>query len=423
MATSSISLQAQLEDAPPERSLGLEFLEESRYTSIPLATSPLFGSLPSKVMLSEQFPRPGDQGRQGSCVGWAVGYALKSFQEREEREWKLAVPEHTFSPSYIYNQIKPSGDCDTGSNFIDALNLVRKHGSVSIVDFPYDETECSERPTARLKEAGREFGIAEWRRVNVQDEVETKTQLAARYPVLLGMQVDQRFMQLSGAEPYDRYIGPSLGGHAIVIVGYDDSIECFRLLNSWGEDWGDHGLCWISYSALRQVAKEGYVARDMVVPDADDDVVIEDDDEPVEPESPVATLRLPTVIHNVMCVSPIGQVPGMLVQFAGAVDHAAGRQCQVVVRYFLFDGSPVMANYQEFTYRDIYGQVATGTPQFTLDSDSYSLDRMSVNLPYYALNHQSSGGRFTYTLSLRVDLFLDDFVAAQSPAVPFTLTW
>ena len=36
-------------------------------------------------------------------------------------------------------------------------------------------------------------------------------------------------------------------GHAVAIVGYDDSRRILLLRNSWGEQWGDQGHCWMPY--------------------------------------------------------------------------------------------------------------------------------------------------------------------------------
>ena len=39
-----------------------------------------------------------------------------------------------------------------------------------------------------------------------------------------------------------------LGGHDVLL--YDDSKQAFRMLNSWGKDWGDNGLFWMPYSFI-----------------------------------------------------------------------------------------------------------------------------------------------------------------------------
>lgn len=61
-----------------------------------------------------------------------------------------------------------------------------------------------------------------------------KKALANGHPILTGARV--------GAPMCDRnYIfktGGTRGGHAFLIIGYNDSEECFIALNSWGENWG-----------------------------------------------------------------------------------------------------------------------------------------------------------------------------------------
>ena len=47
--------------------------------------------------------------------------------------------------------------------------------------------------------------------------------------------------------------------HAMALVGYDEDRQAFRLINSWGRLWGDHGYAWISYDTFKLLAGEAYV--------------------------------------------------------------------------------------------------------------------------------------------------------------------
>ena len=38
-----------------------------------------------------------------------------------------------------------------------------------------------------------------------------------------------------------------MGGHAMTVVGYDDTKEHFIIRNSWGSNWGDEGYCYYDY--------------------------------------------------------------------------------------------------------------------------------------------------------------------------------
>jgi hypothetical protein len=42
--------------------------------------------------------------------------------------------------------------------------------------------------------------------------------------------------------------GQLLGGKTMLIVGYDESEQCWIMKNSWGSLWGDHGYYKLAYS-------------------------------------------------------------------------------------------------------------------------------------------------------------------------------
>ena len=46
--------------------------------------------------------------------------------------------------------------------------------------------------------------------------------------------------------------GPA--GHVVTLVGYDDSLQMFRVKNSWGSAWADGGYAWVSYDLVRRAA-------------------------------------------------------------------------------------------------------------------------------------------------------------------------
>jgi hypothetical protein len=169
-----------------------------------------------------------------------------------------------------------------------------------MADFPYDDSRCHDVPTSKVKQSAKEFRIATWRRVNVLDEVEVKTHLADGFPILIGMPVDQAFMDLKDDSVYHGLTGPSLGGHAMVVTGYDDDKGAFRLLNSWGTTWADDGRGWILYEAFRRTVREGYVVDDILRPGVADAPKLELETV-VLAESPAGVKSVPRTTDNHHC--------------------------------------------------------------------------------------------------------------------------
>ncbi|NDG26961.1 MAG: hypothetical protein EB120_07290 [Proteobacteria bacterium] len=47
-----------------------------------------------------------------------------------------------------------------------------------------------------------------------------------------------------------------MGGHAITLIGYDDSAKAWIVRNSWGEDWGEKGYFRIAYDDASGVGNQ-----------------------------------------------------------------------------------------------------------------------------------------------------------------------
>ncbi|MCX7143184.1 MAG: C1 family peptidase, partial [Proteobacteria bacterium] len=221
--------------------------------------------LPEEVDLSPKFPTPGNQGQQSSCTAWATGYAMRSYYEGRRRNWDFSSPGQIISPGYIYNRLHQyRGNCDTGSPISDALELLKTAGAPTLSAYPYMENDCSRPANPEQERSGAEFRISGWSGIDSKKLDDAKGQLARGNPVVFGMEVSDSFENLSGPEVYDDVVSPRTGGHAMVLVGYSERRQAFKVMNSWGTGWGEGGFGWISYRATRQLADLMFV---MDVPD------------------------------------------------------------------------------------------------------------------------------------------------------------
>ncbi|AQR93851.1 C1 family peptidase [Clostridium saccharoperbutylacetonicum] len=222
--------------------------------------------LPAKVDLTNQFPKVGNQGDLGSCVTWATGYADKSYQEGQEWKWSLNTNSHIFSPAYIYSQIHADNSADGGgSDFSDAFNILETQGCTTLTDMPYDGSEYAweTTPTASQKANAAKYKAADWSQLPDGNYSAIKAQLASGNPVVIGIEVYPDFDNLSASNPvYDKIYGSSRGGHALCVIGYDDSKRAVKIINSWGTSWGINGYGWISYDLIKSQNIESYVMTD-----------------------------------------------------------------------------------------------------------------------------------------------------------------
>ena len=98
------------------------------------------------------------------------------------------------------------------------------------------------------------FRISGWNALDNKRLDDAKGQLAHGHPVVFGMEVSEQFENLQGSTIYDDVSSPRTGGHAMVLVGYSERRQAFKVMNSWGTEWGEGGFGWISYRAVRQLS-------------------------------------------------------------------------------------------------------------------------------------------------------------------------
>ena len=241
--------------------------------------------IPDSIDLSINFPTPGNQQNQSSCVGWATAYALKTYQEKVEMGWSLNPWGHIFSPAYIYNQINRGSD--GGSLISDALDLVISQGVATWETMPYDADDYLSQPSGLARVEASQYPAAN--RLSVKGTSQIKAALINRQPVVAGIRVFQQLKELYGQDSvYNTASGEDQGGHAVTIVGYDDNKfgGAFKIINSWGTSWGDNGYFWLTYN----FASQGIIREAYVLIDAENGSDISDQGEQTVPEPDYNTL-------------------------------------------------------------------------------------------------------------------------------------
>ena len=212
--------------------------------------------LPDSLDLSEFLPPIGNQGRQGSCTSWATTYYMKSMQERIE-SGEPYTEDQIMSPSYTYNQIS-QGICE-GTSFENTLNILKNKGAVPMETFGYLDYSCNIQPSPTMDAEAESNKISDYEYLSGENMVsEMKTLLNEQIPVLISAFLDSEFglkdeFGLTAYREHDIDYSVPGGCHAMLVVGYSDRYNAFKVVNSWGANWGDNGFVWIDYAAFENV--------------------------------------------------------------------------------------------------------------------------------------------------------------------------
>lgn len=85
-------------------------------------------------------------------------------------------------------------------------------------------------------------------------------------PLCVAMLIPANFKEYTGGILV--YTGPSLtwennssSGHAVLLVGYDDTRQCFKAKNSWSAEWGENGYFHIRYEDIHKLMFGSYACK------------------------------------------------------------------------------------------------------------------------------------------------------------------
>jgi len=207
-----------------------------------------------------------DQGALGSCVGHACA-ALKEFQEVQQRN---RTPFRDVSEAWIYwkaKEIDPWEVFEEGTSFRYALKVLNKEGVPTEKAWPY-------KPINTLQGRGKpKFWagiVARWGKIKTYARIESipqmKETLVLKGPFLLGIMCFNGIFSPSATSAMVSMpkAGESpQGGHAILIMGYDDDLSAFWFRNSWGTHWGKDGYAWLPYQYVDQYMLDAWSVVDL----------------------------------------------------------------------------------------------------------------------------------------------------------------
>ena len=268
-----------LPDLPDIRDFSLEHEKvKALLDGIGLADADGTKDLPDRVDLREYCSPIEEQGPINSCTA-QTGVALIEYFERRAFGRHLDAS-RLFLYKVTRNLMGLSGD--TGAMLRATMGAMVLFGVPPEMHWPYvtalpqasdpSAPHFDAEPPAFCYAFAQNFKSVNYFRLDTPDVTpralvgRVKLLLAHKLPCMFGFTLFSSLDQArsSGCIPHPSPRERAQGGHAVVAVGYDDSVAiqnkyggdkttgAILIRNSWGENWGEAGYGWLPYSYVEQ---------------------------------------------------------------------------------------------------------------------------------------------------------------------------
>ena len=194
-----------------------------------------------------------DQSILGSCTAFASVAALEFLH----RKFGGLKSDDMFSERFTYYATRVNvmgwAPTDSGAYVRDAVKSLVKYGTCLENTCAYSN-DCTTVPSAQAYAEALKYQALAYARFdeggNISDRQQLinaiKANMDAGLPIIGGMTCYSNiWTAVKGVIPKGN--GQIIGGHAILLVGYDDSKQLFKFKNSWGSSWGDNGYGYLPY--------------------------------------------------------------------------------------------------------------------------------------------------------------------------------
>lgn len=204
-----------------------------------------------------------NQQELGSCTANASCAAYQFDQTKE------GLPTWPTNPSRLFvyyntRAIEGTTDQDSGGQIRDAVSSIVTYGTVPEEELPYDISSFTVKPSDTVYARAIDHKATQYQSLN-QSAFMLKGALAMGHPVIFGFSVYDSFesdaVASTGMVNLPTNSESCVGGHAVLIVGYDDATSRFTVRNSWGADWGMAGYFTMPYAYVlnNQLASDFWV--------------------------------------------------------------------------------------------------------------------------------------------------------------------
>ena len=221
------------------------------------------GNFPARLDLKPHVFEIEDQGSIGSCTANSTISACEQLR-----------PGNYSRLFAYYNARRDSGNMGNGVELRRMINTLYVQGAPEEKDWPYIAANENVQPPASLyngktkiyaiKKYEKLFSCAHGDIMPQDRDYRITAALNAGLPVIIGAQIRNDLYRLSG--PWQTHklslTEHVISNHAMLIIGYDDTVRKWLVQNSWGKYYADGGFFGYGYDNLAQDCYEAWVVTD-----------------------------------------------------------------------------------------------------------------------------------------------------------------
>ncbi|MDZ4761986.1 MAG: C1 family peptidase [Alphaproteobacteria bacterium] len=223
-------------------------LMEGRTVKAPILQAP-GSSLPDRVDMRAYCSPVEDQLKTNSCTANAIVGALEYHQRKAGR----GVTD--LSRLFVYFNARKLADTqlmDCGSHIHHVMAAMLAYGACEERIWPFDEENVTALPGQEVYENAAKHEAFQYARSPLGQSA--MQAVAAGLPVVFGTYIPGSYYEeaaKTGIMPGPKgRAEPQAGGHAMLIVGYDQPGRYWIVRNSWGSGWAERGYFKLPFDTL-----------------------------------------------------------------------------------------------------------------------------------------------------------------------------
>lgn len=219
-----------------------------------------FKSIKDEIDLRDKMSPIEDQKQTGSCVANATVGALE-YLENINKELFI-----DYSRLFAYWNARVLGgyeNSDCGCQIRNCIKGLVNLGICSETTWPFVENNVCIKPSDNSFIEAEKKQLIQYERINNSHDVDYALNLG--YPVIFGIILFSSFMdtKADGIVKSPNYFEKRLGGHGMLACGKTiiNKNKHYIVRNSWSENWGDKGYCYIPAKYFDRYASDMWMLK------------------------------------------------------------------------------------------------------------------------------------------------------------------